>query len=400
MTIEDILNFKLSINDNKAFDLPRTGISLSLKDSLYSLSPEIIITASDPYGLLLGTRVGGYGVKFTFSFTANGKDVSYPMRADHFEVTSLEEGTTSISGSVDYHLKHAFIYQPSEVRAFKGQTPDQVVSTLIKEFGSQNFKSSNIDKTSILDMTAIYNPGWTPSKFIEDIILPLSTRGTDSINTPMYVFIDAKNQFNMKSLKSLFEKKYVKTLLLSDHNDIRNFNSEKERTARAFSVYPFSQEYVKIFDSVDLEAGRLDTEGKFSKLSGGFKNISSSYLLGFYDREKSTTRIMAEDEMQSEDAQLRTFSLENKKNRKGYLIDKLVLATSLDLDLCAGAKVKLKTFYGNSSESMIAYNNEYIIESSVHNWNSSVNTGITQLVLGTPNTYITNTVMAKKAYEG
>ena len=401
MTINDITNFSLSVNGKERVDLPRTGIEISISDSLYQLSPRMVVTSPDPLGFLIGARAGGYGVTYDFEMTVNGKVVKYPFRADHFEVSDLKGGTSALSGTYRITLTHGFMYLPSEVRAYKNQSPSDVLRSILSEYGTNNFKStSKIESSPSLDMETIYNPNMTPCKFIEEILLPLSSATTKGINNPFYVFIDAQNRFKFVTLKSMMEQRDIKTLLISNHQSLvhqEEFNNGDY--IRATVAVPFSQEYSHIYDVIDAETCRIEN-GEFTSIDSSFKNIAGVYQCGFYDRKKSSTQYMSDDYFQTSDAMLRLQAGINYRNRKSYLIDKLLVQTILDLDLCAGTRVKLQSYFGNSSEPMTSYTGEYIVESSVHSWNSNFNSGTTQLVLGTPAPYITQSLIVSKAYGG
>lgn len=400
MTVNDITNFSLSLNGNDRIDLPRTGINVSLADSIYRLSPVMTVTAPDPSGILLGTRAGGYGNTYDFRMDIVGTSVRYPFRVDHFEVSDLKGGTSAMSGTFRVVLTHGFMYQPSEMRAYKNQSPGDVITSLINEYGSNNFKScGDFDTSSPLDMETIYNPNLTPGDFIDRILLPLSSSTTSEINNPFYAFIDAQNRFRYRTLKTMLQQRDIKILVVSNQQSINDQEGFDSDYIRATVAVPFSQEYSHIYDVIDSETYRIE-DGELTKVDSSFKNIAGVYQYGFYDREKSTTQYMSEEYFQSSPAMLRLQAGINLRNRKSYLIDKLVVQTVLDLDLCAGTRVKLQSYYGNSNKSMTSYTGEYVIESSVHSWNSNVNSGTTQLVLGTPAPFITNTLISKKAYTG
>ena len=401
MTVRDISNFKLSVNKGEEVLLPRTGIDVTLSDSIYQVSPVMTITAPDTAGILIGIRAGGYGVTYDFSFDSNEKSYRYPMRADHFEVSSLVGGTSALSGTMKISLLHSFVFQESQVRAFRNMSPERVLTNLINEFGSQNFNdSSGFDPSSPLDMEAIYCPSLTPARFIEEILLPLSSAMTDEINNPFYAFIDAQNRFRYVTLKTMLQGRPTKTLLLSNQQSlIAKEGFESSDYKRATAALPFSQEYSRIYDLIDTETDRIE-DGEFFSVNSSFTNISSNYVYGFYDRERSVSQFMSENHFQSSDAMLRLQAGVNMKNRKGYLIDKLVVILPLDLDLVAGTQVKLQSYYGNSDRPMTSYTSDYIVESSLHKWNSDANTGTTQLVLGTPDPFISESLIAAKAYEG
>ena len=70
MRVQDISNFKLSVNNGEAIDLPSTGIDVSISDSIYRVSPEMVVTVPDPSGILIGIRAGGYGIHYDFTSLA------------------------------------------------------------------------------------------------------------------------------------------------------------------------------------------------------------------------------------------------------------------------------------------------------------------------------------------
>ena len=400
MTVNDITNFRLSVNNQRKTDLSRADLSLSLSDSIYRLSPSLTLTVPDPSGVMIGARAGGYGIRYDFEFEAYGKLIKLPFRADHFEVPDLRGGSSALSGTYQINLTHAYMFRPSEMRAYKNKTPGEIISSLISEFGVDKFTSFNLDPSSSLDMETIYNPNLTPCNFIEKILLPLSSATTNEINNPFYAFIDAQNRFQYKTLKSMLQQRGLKTLLVSNQPSLfkeEEFNSSDYQ--RVTVAIPFSQEYGHIYDVIDTETTRIEN-GEFFSVNSSFKNIANTYLMGFYDREKSISQYMSDDYFQTSDAMMRLQAGINYKNRKSYFIDKLVVSTILDLDLCAGTRVKLQSYFGNSEQPMISYTGEYIIESSVHSWNSNFNSGTTQLVLGTPAPYITQSLIASKAYGG
>lgn len=401
MTVNDITNFSLSVANGERVDLPRTGIEVTLSDSIYHLSPVMTVTSPDSAGFLIGARAGGYGITYDFEMTVNHRVAKYPFRADHFEVSDLKSGTSAMSGTYRITLTHGLMYQPSEMRAYKNQSPSDILKTIINEYGTNNFKSySDIEASSPLDMETIYNPNLTPGKFIEEILLPLSSSTTNEINNPFYVFIDAQNRFKFMTLKSMLQQRDIRTLLITNQQSlvgVEEFNNGDY--IRATAAVPFSQEYSHIYDSIDTETCRIEN-GEFSSIDSSLIKIAGAYQLGFYDRKKSTSQYMSEDFFQTSDAMLRLQAGINYKNRKSYMIDKLVVYSVLDLDLCAGTRVKLQSYYGNSEEPMTSYTGEYIIESSVHKWDSNFNSGTTQLVLGTPAPYITQSLIASKAYGG
>ena len=401
MNIQDISSFRVSVNGEKYFDLPRTGINVQLSDSIYDLCPTMTITVPDSSGLLIGARAGGYGVRYDFELASyDSVTISLPMRADHFELASLSEGTSALSGTVRLGLKHSFAFQPSEMRAFKNSSPDSILRTLMMEFGSENLTSYNdLDSASVLDMETIYNPNLTPIRFIEEILLPLSSATTSMINNPFYAFMDIQNRFRFKNLKSILEQPITRTLVFSTQLSMAKSEMFGAEAVKAVSIIPFSQKYSRIFDVIDTETDRIEN-GKWSSVDTSFKKITSGYQMGFYDRKKSLSQYMSETHFQTSDEMMRLQAGINLKNRKAYMIDKIMVSTLLDLDLCAGRKVKIQSYYGNSSEPMTSYSGEYVIESSIHKWDSNVNSGITELVLGTPDPYITNTLISAKAYEG
>lgn len=401
MRVQDISNFKLSVNNGEAIDLPSTGIDVSISDSIYRVSPEMVVTVPDPSGILIGIRAGGYGIHYDFSFESYGKSFSYPMRVDHSEISSLEGGSSAMSGTVKLSLLHSFAFQPSSVRVFKNLAPGKILQNLITEFGQNKFSDvSGFDSSSVLDMEAIYCPSLTPIDFIDKILLPLSSSTSDEINNPFYAFIDARNRFRYVTLKSMLQGKPSKTLMISNQMSLEGKEDfDSGDYFRAIVALPFTQEYSHIYNMIDTETVRLEN-GEYTSIDSSFKNISSNYVYGFYDREKSMTPYMSEDYFQTSDEMLRLQAGINLKNRKGYLIDKLVVTTLLDLDLTAGTQVKLQSYYGNSNDSMTSYTGEYIIEASEHSWSSKINSGVTKIVLGTPDPFISNTLIAAKAYQG
>lgn len=401
MIVQDISNFKLSVNGGEAIDLPGTGITVSISDSIYQVSPEMIITSPDPIGVLIGIRAGGYGNTYDFSFESYSKTFSYPMRVDHSEICSLEGGSSALSGTLKLSLLHAFAFQPSSVRVFNNLAPGKIIQNLITEFGQDKFSDvPGFDSSSVLDMETIYCPYLTPIDFIEKILLPLSSSTSDRINNPFYAFIDAQNKFKYLTLKSMLQREPSKVLLISNQQSlIGKEDFESGNYIRAIVALPFTQEYSHIYNLIDTETDRLES-GEFISIDSSFKNISSNYIYGFYDRTKSITPYMSEDYFQNSDEMLRLQAGINLKNRRGYLIDKVVVITLLDLDLTAGTRVKLQSYYGNSDQSITSYTGEYIVEASEHHWSSTVNSGTTRLVLGTPDPFISNTLIADKAYRG
>lgn len=396
MNLADIISLELSIGKGtKSLSLANHAFEVSISDSIYRISPEVRVTIEDQ-GILTSRRMGGYGVNWNFTLQTNNKSFTYPLRADSQEINSRgNNSSVSIAGNFSTLLKHSFVFLPSVVKAYKGKTPNTVLSDIINEYGKNNFQAVETSSASKLDMEVIYNPALRPSEFIEKILLPLSSSTTSTLNSPFYAFIDSQNRLIFKDLVSLLQGKSVKAIQLKDSIALVG---DPKKTINSFDAIPFSQLYSHIYDSIDTEICSIDANGKFSAVDTSLKNIAPK--MPFYNRKKSLRRYMSEDEFQTPDAYMRYQSGINNKLRAGYLTDKLVIRTPFDLDLTAGRKVTLKSFMSYSGEEMLSYSGDYIIESSVHSWNALSNSGTTQIVVGTPSPSIKETIIEKSYYKG
>lgn len=403
MTLKDITSFKLSVAGSDFVELDRSVLSVAITDSIYNISPVVKISMNDTFGLCLGSRAGGYGVPWRMEFYAYGMPMQYQLKADSFEITSGADKSGGLGGSYTVTLMHDFMFQPSEVKAYKDKSASSLISSMFNNyifFGAEfDFSSS-----SNLDMDFIYNPGYTPSRFVEEILLPLSSPTTDKINNPYYLFINAQNRLKYVSLNTMLESRPVITLEIADRlnypssDDSRKSYGKSDYSLVAVSA-PFSQRYTRIFDSIDTTIARIE-DGEYSVVDSSLAKLTGK-ALPFYDRKKSIRQYMSEDHFQTTDEMMRLQAGLNYKNRKSYMIDKLVVTTFLNLDLSAGNMVNLESYFSGLRDSPAkAYTGKYLIESSVHKWDTDMNSGVTQLVLATPSPTLESTAFDDHSYKG
>lgn len=403
MKIEDITSIKLSIGSSDYEDIDRGNFNISIADSIYNVSPVITVDVTDSYGLYLGSRVGGYGVPWNLKLSAYGMPIQYQTRAESFEIKSTSQTGEGLGGEFSATLLHDFMFLPSEVKAYKNKSASSLIGTL---FGDYDFYGAEYDysSSSNLDMDHIYNPNLTPYRFLQEILLPLSSPTTDNVNNPYYVFIDAQNRLKYISLNTMLQRGAIKTLSISSvfrfpKNDSGKKQYDPDKYSKVNISAPFSQKYTHIFDIIDTETCRIEN-GEYSIVNSSLGKIAGDKM-PFYDRKASKTQYMSEDYFQTSDEMMRLQAGINLKNRKAYLIDKLVVTTILDLDLCAGNMINLESYFSGMEETPAkAYTGKYLIESSVHRWSAEFNSGVSQLVLATPSPSLEKTVFDNHTYEG
>lgn len=202
------------------------------------------------------------------------------------------------------------------------------------------------------------------------------------------MFIDCLNRVKYTSLTTLMSQGTVETITISDQ---LKFPEGSKNMNKAYVSAPFSQKYTRIFDTIDTKTYRIEN-GRLTTVNSSLSNITESSL-PFYDRELSETQYMSEDYFQSADEMMRFQAGINYKNRKSYLIDKLVVTVPLNLELCAGTVVNLESCYaGGGDTKSESFSGKYLIESSVHKVPSRFNSATTQLVLATPSPSIKSTL--------
>ena len=393
--VADYYTLYLKVNGSEEVLISSTSFSISVKDSIYSLSPEITLTIDDIYGFYTGYRLGGYGNEWSFRLIIRGETYNYEYRSERYDISSFENSGMGLSGTLTIHMYHKIMYLPSEVKAYQGKSPDKIVSDLANILQIKKVKN---DASSMLDMTYIYNPGYTPYEFIDKILLPLSSSTTDFIPNPFYAFIDAQNTLNYISLKTLWNASPV-TKVLYYGNKI-NVDSEKETKVLYFA--PFSHNYTHLDPAIDSSMCRIENQnGEFISVETGMNKLLAKQNLMFYKREKSVKLNMASDHFRDSNGAMKDQAGLNYALRKSYLTDKAICSLPLDLAYCAGKKVKVTCEFNISgNEEVETYSQYYIIESSVHEWDSSTFTGTTKLVLGNPVPYGNGTVMQSGLYQG
>lgn len=402
MTIQDISSLQIAIGDSDYQELDRGNLSVSIADSIYNLSPVVKVSLTDSYGLYLGSRIGNYGTPWKLKLTAYGIPIEYPLKAESFEITSSSETGKGLGGSYSATLLHEFMFQSSEVKAYKNKSASSLISSLFSDF---TFNGSEYDysSSSNLDMDFIYNPGYTPVEFIDKILLPLSSPTTDNINNPYYIFIDAQNRLKYISLNTMLQRGAVNTLEISNLESFSSDDGKKKYSPKNNSLVavsaPFSQMYSRIFNMIDTVTCRVEN-GEYSTVDSSLKKIAGSKM-PFYDRKKSLVRYMSDKDFQTTDEMMRLQAGINYRNRASYMLDKIVVTTLLNLDLCAGTMVNLNSYFSNLGETTAkAYTGKYLIESSVHKWDSGYNTGVSQLVLATPTPSVEQTSLEGHVYTG
>ena len=395
--VADFYTLYMSVNQIKEVTIDSTTFSIALRDSIYDLSPEFVLKIVDKTGLYTATRIGGYGVDWDFRLKLSDKEYAYKCRAERYEMNSFEDSEQGLSGGMEIHMLDSFMYTPSEVKAYKGKSPDKIVKDVVNSSG-RDFPKINTEASSNLDMETVYNPGYAPRDFIEKILLPISSSTTDFLPNPYYAFIDAQSTFNYVTLKKLWSQSPIPKVLY--YGNRIHIDSSKE--TKVMYLAPFSHNYTRLDPAIDSVFCRIeDYNGEFQSVDTGMHTFLQKQDLMFYNRDKSIVQNMSGDHFQNADEALREQAGINHRLRKSYLTDKIICSFPLDITYVAGKKVRVDVEYGmGGSVPCEVYSQYYVVESSIHEWDATKDFGTTKLVLGNPVPSAKGTVMAKGLYQG
>lgn len=361
-------DIELVLNKAIADEFDPSGISFSLRDSIYDLYCTGTFSIIDTSGLLLEARAFSEGIPFDISFGFLGVFLKNNYYIHKMEAMP-SDSALQLSGRIELELTHSSAKEHlCDSRAF-----DPVPSDIVTQLYTHQFEDEFIEKTkSILPSDKmLYQPRINQKEFIEKILLPNSL-SSGSTASPYYCFINSKNQLHFESFVKMWDRAPYTTLYLNREKKVPKyfqkilgfipftFDLERHRNVLDFTLEGFTDEedpQMTLVEHSIMDFG----EGPFpiyevpEEVRPWFTGIDS-----FPDQDLA--RVL-------------------HKQRYAVCPDKVLVTIPLNTELASGMTVNIDVEYSDRNTSY-SYEGKYLIERTDHVWNGESISGYTQLVLG------------------
>lgn len=368
-------NYEIELNiEGQWADFMSSAYSFIMRDSIYSLYPEVKFSLEDATGLYQEFLMSLEGVQYDIKFGIGEDFISCPyvVKGD-----SLPQGLNDgiLSGNVDVDLTHRYYDQQTKISKYHYNRISAIVEDLAGDFP---FNSVNVNGTGNED--AWYQPLVNDAEFMNDYLLPFAF-SNNSDNSPFFLFIDSNNDFHFRNYKSLFEQNPVNTLLYANDNQetASKIGIQNLRRIRMGSTLTKKTRHREIYNFSDPETAPTFQEDFVYSYPSSSKNIPiiatdgpvTDYLEYHYDLETT-----GQKENQ------KGFLIQSNRNR--FFLEQFTVTLPLNPSLRAGKTVELEVFTSldaQRTDYSQAYSGKYLIEESNHIWEGSDSVGYTSLVL-------------------
>lgn len=373
LTIEDI-----------TFDGPANNYSFTLMDSIYELYPRGSFLFSDASGIYSEflTLVNGTKVAFTYGTVDTQITNTFNVLKESIPSQKLQ---ANISGNIETNLIHNYyINQQKRSKAYTGE-----ISNIIKSLASSyDFTSTDLEETQ--SSGTWYQPFVNDAEFMSTFLLPFAY-STNASLSPFYLYIDANNSLNFKSLKTLFDQNSTELVLRSGAS--KNALAQGE----ILSIVPYQTGLDPLRKLQKRKLVNFAKDGTFNSNEDTFAQYPS-YIVGDISNPVipmhletdllSSYYSLLEEDIVSDSTKNKNLGLKVSSMRDMFLFDKVIITTNLNPSLYAGSKVSVTIPLGTNTKEDLSsrFTGDYIVERSYHKWNGK--NGASILVCGRGNIQI------------
>ena len=376
-------SFSLTIGSEE-ISLNIKTFEISLSESIYTLCPQATFTMNDFSGIMMESRLKILGQDVAFTMSDTSATTMLPMTCVLYE-TNKCNSSDGLSGIMTMKFKHTAKFSPREAKGWANKSPAEVFRELMQKMNQRlNSRSRNslrnpliriAPSTKCIPYPLLFNPAYDNEEFIDKILLPIASSG-DVSATPFCAFIDVTNKAHFDDISTMYEKSPIRNLVFG------NDPNRSIDTLVVLTLQSFSQDYNHISGILDERLVYLNENNEISSSDVFLSNVFNPIAVM---RNTSTVSLCAPKDYSDIINRDEEIAKLNYERRKGVLIDKLVISTFMDLNLCAGRTVNLDTYLNiNSSEKAPSYSGKFLIEASEHLWDPNNMLGYTHLVLGRP----------------
>ena len=249
---ESRYSFNLTVGSEQT-PLNLRAFTIFVSDSIHSLCPQVGMFTNDISGLTLESRLNIIGQNIMLSMYDGMHEASWPLTCTSYEMPKSDT-MNGLAGALQLMFKHTAKFSSKEPKGWTDSSPADVFKDVISK-ANQDFNSftKNTQKAPLVEISGtsecvsyplILNPGYDAEKFIDEILLPLSTDGSPS-GTPFCAYIDAENKAHFESLKNIIDKASSRSLVFGKQPDAET------GSIALVTLQNFSQDYNKIVDFVD-----------------------------------------------------------------------------------------------------------------------------------------------------
>lgn len=352
--------------------------SFSMIDSIHSIYSRASMSVNDYTGFFqeyLGTAEGNI-VELRFGVGDKMLSCPYVVTEDSNPDPDTPKGLT---GRVDVNFVHEWHNrQTQSSRSYSGRISD-VITQIVNEYP---FEPGVVNDTSNNDF-------WlqgqrTQARFITDVLLK-NAYSLNADGTPFYAFIDSKNRFNLRNLKSmLYDAKDAFTYIVRPastedpkvyYQTVMGIRRWKRGSRKLWKLRHVQTNVINRDsgaldqDQVDLATGPVPN-GRLPILNDE-DGTTGSAMLGY-----APVTTAEQENVQGQLANLL---------RDGAFIDEFMLIVPFNPTLTAGSKIRLEVpaiVEMDGEELSRQYTGSYLIELCEHVWNGEEEQAFTKLLIG------------------
>lgn len=370
MVYNDIYEIALEM-DGQDIELAPSLYSFVMEDSIYRLYPRLSLSINDQTAIFqeyLAT-VEGLNVSLRYGLEDNSIKCPYVIKYDE-----LPNNTISgfIGGNIDITLIHDYYSKQTAISKYFENSISKIISDKANNY---NFGSVNVDST--VSKYGWYQPLVSDAEFMLHNLLPFAY-SSDTNDTPYYLFIDSNNDFFFKSFKSMIETNPVTDLYFTPKTE----KGSNTKSINAFGRYRIGSDITKnnrhrVICQIDDSDGSFNTENDY--LTDYPSNTNQVPII--YDKNNITSYFWIDRKEDEKALQDNNNGFKINAMRNSMLLDKIIIALPLNIDLRAGKTVNIILPYSdNGEESSLLFSGKYLIDRSWHSWDSR--SGNTLLSIG------------------
>lgn len=388
------ISFKIGIESGQyaEVDMTKTSTQIAISDSIYRFLPSIDLIFQDSSGMIQESRACLPGGRIGVSYNDSSGTV-YKMDTKVVSSESMDQSQSGyMGGGIHIQTASSLMAMSREFHVYPKSTYkniQEIVENVGRTSPDKNLRveKDNLKFGSMLDTyeTSVYNPYMNAPEFIEDILLPLSI--DDKLGS-QYCFIDATNALVFTPSDGFFSKSsevptcYLMATTGAPDDEFIN----KYGDTPMWSMFPFTSEFKKFDDSIDIAIGYLesgDNDDVVKKdLSLGLTGSKDRYLPIL--RKDPSYSVVSDTKYVSERELNRKIAHTLYDRRKHVFCEHLQVTTPFNLSIHAGSMVYMKylSYDGKTLDESSTLIGNWIVEESVHMWNGVKQSGVTRATLG------------------
>ncbi len=380
-----IYDLELKWNGNK-LELPETNYMFTIEDSIHTFFPRASIELQDYTAEFREYLVTLAGMGWEIIYGLAGEFTGMPLMVDSDKLSSVTKNR--FGGMLDFDLLHAMY----NLQTRKSKKHTGKISTIIQQvMGAYGLNKLNIESTgNDDDWFQFYK---RDSEFILQNLMPFAFSNSSN-ESPLYSFIDLKNEFNLVSFNSMFDSTPIGEFA---YTGVNTFDEAGKNSI--LSIEPFRESITSFYELQRRKVVNITKDGKVNVIEDKIEEYpKKNQVLPVIKSDNITGLSMMDDELDYPSSKENIKGQRIQQMKKSMLMDKLIVQTPFNPKIRSGKTIKVVVPSVDDSSVLPIISDKYLIEKCTHVWTGT--RGYSKLLLGKKQTKILNSYTFKKDLYG